>query len=198
MVGLICCHDVNISIGQLFFTKRLSTSCAARPLDVEPGRNARAGARVGGCHPQLGKLAWHVLPSYHLRPQCGDARHARRLLLASEHGHSKMLQNEMKSLLDGITVLDMSSTRLLPETSSAAYQALTVSALNAACSCRKDDKVASLIMRSASNTPSFLFGTHWGMLPMIQSHSKHKTDELMEQQRTPAAYVFFWKSANML
>tara|TARA_B110001469_G_C9503448_1_gene251273 strand:+ start:599 stop:778 length:180 start_codon:yes stop_codon:yes gene_type:complete len=39
--------------------------------------------------------------------------------------------------------------------------------------------------------PSFLFGTHWGMLPMIQSHSKHKTDELMEQQRTPAAYVFF-------
>jgi hypothetical protein len=102
-----------------------------------------------------------------------------------------MLQNEMKSLLDGITVLDMSSTRLLPETSSAAYQALTVSALNAACSCRKDDKVASLIMRSASNTPSFLFGTHWGMLPMIQSHSKHKTDELMEQQRTPAAYVFF-------
>ena len=99
---------------------------------------------------------------------------------------SKTLIVEMKELLDGVEILDMSST--IPETPSAAYQAITVSALNAACCCKKDKNVAFLIMRSASNTPSFLFGTHWGM---IQSYGKHKTDELMQQKRTPAAYIFF-------
>ena len=87
---------------------------------------------------------------------------------------------------EGITVLNMTST--IPETSCAAYQALTVASLNASCLARKDENAAFLFMRTEMNTPSFLFGTHWGL---VQVHGKEQTEKLMKRQTTPSAYIFF-------
>lgn len=101
---------------------------------------------------------------------------------------STTLTNELNELLkdDGINVMDMSST--IPETAAAAYQALTVASLNASCLSRKDQNAAFLFIRTEFNTPSFLFGVHWGL---GQSHGKEETEKLMANQTTPSAYVFF-------
>tara|TARA_B100001094_G_scaffold122678_1_gene118392 strand:- start:529 stop:1143 length:615 start_codon:yes stop_codon:yes gene_type:complete len=101
---------------------------------------------------------------------------------------SKTLTNELNELLkdDGINVMDMSST--IPETAAAAYQALTVVSLNASCLSRKDENAAFIFVRTELNTPSFLFGVHWGL---GQSHGKEETEKLMSKQITPSVYVFF-------
>lgn len=101
---------------------------------------------------------------------------------------SETLTNELNELLkdDGISVMDMSTT--IPKTSAAAYQALTVASLNASCLSRKDESAAFLFIRTELNTPSFLFGVHWGL---GQSHGREETEKLMAKQMTPSAYVFF-------
>ena len=87
---------------------------------------------------------------------------------------------------EGICVMDMSSA--LPATPSAAYQALTVAGFNAAASCRKDKNAAFLIQKTDKNTPSFLFGSHWGA---IQALGKSAAAAHVQTKPTPVAYVFF-------
>lgn len=101
---------------------------------------------------------------------------------------STTLTSELNELLkdDGVNVMDMSST--IPETAAAAYQALTVASLNASCLSRKDKNAAFLLIRTELNTPSFLFGVHWGL---CQSRGKEEAEKLMVKQITPSAYVFF-------
>lgn len=101
---------------------------------------------------------------------------------------SEDLVDEVVSLLqkEGITVLDMPST--IPSTSSAAYQALTVSAFTASASCRKDTNAAFIIMRTAENTPSFLFGDHWSA---AQSFGKETADKNAKEKQTPFLYIFY-------
>jgi len=97
---------------------------------------------------------------------------------------SKQLSAAIGKVLEKqeITVLDLTST--LPETPHAAYQALTVSAFNAAASSRKDDKALFLIMRTLENTPSLLFGHHWGI---VQAFGQGKATP---PTSTPAAFLF--------
>lgn len=87
---------------------------------------------------------------------------------------------------ENICVMDMTSA--LPETASAAYQALTVAGFNAAASCRKDTNAAFLIQKTEKNTPSFLFGSHWGA---VQALGKNAAAAHVETKPTPVAYVFF-------
>lgn len=87
---------------------------------------------------------------------------------------------------DGIVLMDMTST--LPETKEAAYQALSVAAFNAEAAARKDANAAFLLMRTQSNTPSFLFGHHWNL---VQSLGSGVADQHVRNQPTPAAFVMF-------
>ena len=87
---------------------------------------------------------------------------------------------------EGICLMDMTST--LPETPSAAYQALMVAGFNAAAACRKDTNAAFLIQKTDKNTPSFLFGSHWGA---VQALGKNAAAAHVETKPTPVAYVFF-------
>ena len=87
---------------------------------------------------------------------------------------------------EGICLMDMTST--LPETPSGAYQALTVAGFNAAAACRKDTNAAFLIQKTEKNTPSFLFGSHWGA---VQALGKNAAAAHVETKPTPVAYVFF-------
>ena len=98
---------------------------------------------------------------------------------------SKQLSAAIESVLreKGITVLDLTST--IPETPHAAYQALTVSAFNASASSRKDDKAVFLVMRTLANTPSLLFGHHWGN---VQAFGKEKATG---PTSTPVAFLFY-------
>tara|TARA_Y100000389_G_scaffold203746_1_gene253275 strand:- start:1695 stop:2426 length:732 start_codon:yes stop_codon:yes gene_type:complete len=98
---------------------------------------------------------------------------------------SKQLAAAMQAVLspEQITVLDLTPT--LPETAHAAYQALTVSAFNAAASSRKDEKAVFLIMRTLENTPSFLFGHHWGN---VQAFGK---ENATAPTTTPAVFLFY-------
>lgn len=101
---------------------------------------------------------------------------------------SSDLTSEVNNLLEneGIVMMDLTST--IPETPHAAYQALTVAGFNAAASCRKDNNAAFLIMRTESNTPSFLFGQHWGC---CQTFGKSVADKHVQESPTPAAFVVF-------
>ena len=81
---------------------------------------------------------------------------------------------------EGITVLDLTPT--LPETPHAAYQALAVSAFNAAASSRKDHRALFLIMRTLQNTPSVLFGHHWSNAQAFGEATP---------ACTPAAFLFY-------
>lgn len=85
-----------------------------------------------------------------------------------------------------ITVMNMSS--VIPETSHAAYQALTIAGFNAAAACRKDENVAFVIMRTRENTPSFLFGVHWAD---VQAFGKDVADSRARSNPAPAAFVVF-------
>jgi len=93
---------------------------------------------------------------------------------------SDLLQN------DEIVIMDMTPT--IPETASAAYQALTVAGFNAAASCRKDKNAAFLIQKTEKNTPSFLFGAHWGA---VQALGKNAAAIEVETKHTPCAYIFY-------
>ena len=101
---------------------------------------------------------------------------------------SEEIVEEVVSLLqkEGITVMDMTST--IPSTSSAAYQALTVSAFTASASCRKDTNAAFIIMRTTENTPSFVFGDHWGA---AQSFGKEETDKNAKEKQAPFLFIFY-------
>lgn len=101
---------------------------------------------------------------------------------------SEEIVEEVVSLLqkEGIAIMDMTST--IPSTSSAAYQALTVSAFTASASCRKDTNAAFIIMRTAENTPSFVFGDHWSA---AQSFGKDTADKNAKEKQTPFLYIFY-------
>lgn len=98
---------------------------------------------------------------------------------------SKQLAAAIQDVLSSekIAVLDLTPT--IPETPHAAYQALTVSAFNAAASSRKDEKAVFLIMRTLENTPSLLFGHHWGN---VQAFGKEKATA---PTTTPAVFIFY-------
>ena len=85
-----------------------------------------------------------------------------------------------------ITVLDM--TACVPNTASAAYQALTVLGVHGGIYSKKDDNAAFLILRTEENTPSFLFGVHYSI---VQCFGKEVADEHVRKHPTPAAFVFF-------
>jgi len=98
------------------------------------------------------------------------------------------LMDELKELLEdeGIVAMDMTTT--IPGTSQAAYKALTITGFNAAAVCKKDKNAAFLIMRTQSNTPSFLMGHHWSML---QALGKEVADTHIRNAPTPAAFLIF-------
>lgn len=87
---------------------------------------------------------------------------------------------------ESITVLDM--TDCVPDTSSAAYQALTVLGVHGGIYSKKDDNAAFLILRTRENTPSFLFGVHYSI---VQSFGREVADDHVKKHPTPAAFVFF-------
>jgi len=85
----------------------------------------------------------------------------------------------------GMQVMDMTSC--IPSTTQAAYQALTVAGLTAASSCRKQPHSAFVIMRTHENTPSFLFGDHWGA---VQSFGPDEATRRVKIGGTPTILVF--------
>ena len=93
---------------------------------------------------------------------------------------NKLLEKE------GILLMDITNT--IPETTQAAYQALTIAAFSASVSSKKDNNAAFLIMRTEQNTPSFLFGHHWGF---SQYYGKALVDKHIKYSTTPAAFVMF-------
>ena len=58
----------------------------------------------------------------------------------------------------------------------------------AGAACLKDLNAAFLLLRTAQNTPSFLFGHHWSL---VQTHGKEAADAAVRAQPTPAAFVLF-------
>jgi hypothetical protein len=98
------------------------------------------------------------------------------------------LMDELKALLkdEGIAVMDMTTT--IPNTSQAAYKALTITGFNASAVCKKDKNAAFVIMRTQSNTPSFLMGHHWSM---SQALGKEVADTHIRKAPTPAAFLIF-------
>jgi len=101
---------------------------------------------------------------------------------------SEVLVEHTASLLNsyGAAVMDM--TTALPDTPQAAYKALTVAGVHAAAACKKDTSAAFIILRTARNTPSFLFGHHWSL---SQSVGKEAADLRIKSTHTPAAIIFF-------
>jgi hypothetical protein len=93
--------------------------------------------------------------------------------------------NELLVTADGLVLMDMTTT--IPDTSHAAYQALTVAGFTAASACKKDDKAAFMVMRTESNTPSFLFGSHWAT---TQALGKDVADAQIRNMSTPVLVVF--------
>lgn len=89
-------------------------------------------------------------------------------------------------LAEQITVLDM--TDCIPNTASAAYQALTVLGVHGGIYSRNDDNAAFLVLRTKQNTPSFLFGVHYNI---VQAFGKEVADSHVRTTPTPAAFVFF-------
>lgn len=87
---------------------------------------------------------------------------------------------------EGIVVMDMSTA--IPDTAQAAYNALTIAGFNASAACKKDKNVAFVIMRTKSNTPSFLMGHHWSM---AQVFGKEVADIHVRNAPTPAAFLIF-------
>lgn len=98
------------------------------------------------------------------------------------------LVDEVNKVLNphGLTVMDM--TTAVPDTSHAAYKALLIGGFQAAASCRKDNNVAFLLLRTEANTPSFLFGHHW---QATQALGKDVASEQIRNSPTPAAIVVF-------
>jgi hypothetical protein len=96
------------------------------------------------------------------------------------HAVLKLVESE------SITVLDM--TDCVPNTATAAYQALTVLGVHGGIYSKKDDNAAFLVLRTKENTPSFLFGFHWSI---VQSFGKEVADDHVKKHPTPAAFVFF-------
>ena len=98
------------------------------------------------------------------------------------------LTQSVNELVKSEEILLMDMTDTLPVTPQAAFQALTVAAFNAAAAARRHEKAAFLIMRTQSNTPSFLFGHHWNL---VQSLGKETAFQHVRNQPTPAAFVIF-------
>jgi len=98
------------------------------------------------------------------------------------------LMDALEELLkdEGIVVMDMTTT--VPDTAQAAYKALTITGFNASAACKKDKNVAFAIMRTQSNTPSFLMGHHWSM---TQALGKEVADTHIREAPTPAAFLIF-------
>lgn len=98
------------------------------------------------------------------------------------------LMDEIKELLkdEGVVVMDMTTT--IPDTPQAAYKALTITGFNASAVCKKDKNAAFVIMRTQSNTPSFLMGHHWSM---SQALGKDVADTHIRKAPTPAAFLIF-------
>lgn len=100
---------------------------------------------------------------------------------------SQELTQAVSELLqaDGVVFMDMTSA--IPDTSQAAYKALTIAGFSAAAACRKDKKAAFLVMRTKMNSPSFLFGMHWAD---VQVFGKDVADARVKKG-TPSAVVMF-------
>lgn len=94
---------------------------------------------------------------------------------------------------EGIVLMDL--TTVIPDTSHAAYQALTVAGFNAAAACKKDKNAAFIVMRTEANTPSFLFGLHWGD---VQAFGKEIADSRIRSSPAPAAFVVFREKQFMI
>lgn len=86
----------------------------------------------------------------------------------------------------GVCAMDM--TTAIPDTSQAAYKALTIAGFNAAASCRKDPKAVFLVLRTELNTPSFLLGHHWSL---VQAIGKEMADSQIRKSPTPGALIIF-------
>lgn len=99
---------------------------------------------------------------------------------------SDSLVKETNLLLKEFTLMDVTS--VVPCTAHAAYQALTVAAFHAQSSSRKDNKAAFLILRTAENTPSFLFGWHFSLL---QSIGKEAADLRVATYPTPSGLLIY-------
>lgn len=102
---------------------------------------------------------------------------------------SEQLADAVNALLKDESVVMMDMTSAIPSTSQAAYQALTVAAFDASVASRKDRNAAFLIMRTAENTPSFLFGVHHGLAQTLGNEAD--VQARLRKSETPAAFVIF-------
>lgn len=101
---------------------------------------------------------------------------------------SKELARAVGDLVEDDGVLIVDRTWQIPETSSASYTALMLASFDAASTCKKDDNCAIIIMRTPKNTPSFLFGQHWGC---AQCFGKEAADEHVQKSDTTGVFVFY-------
>jgi hypothetical protein len=98
------------------------------------------------------------------------------------------LVDESNKLLSDSEIVLMDMTTTVPETTEAAYKALTIAGFTAASACKKDCNAAFIIMRTQANTPSFLMGHHWSM---VQALGKEVAEKHVKASPTPAAFVIF-------
>lgn len=98
------------------------------------------------------------------------------------------LVDEANKLLYEREMVLMDMTTTVPETAAAAYKALTIAGFTAAAACKKDSNAAFIIMRTQTNTPSFLMGHHWSM---VQALGKEVAENHVRTCPTPAAFVIF-------
>lgn len=87
---------------------------------------------------------------------------------------------------DSLILMDI--TTAIPDTCHAAYQAVTVAGFTAAAACKKDTNAAFMVLRTEANTPSFLFGHHWGI---AQAVGKKVADAQIRDSPTPALLIIF-------
>jgi hypothetical protein len=92
------------------------------------------------------------------------------------------------SLLEKNNIKLMDMTSSIPSTVNAVYNALTIAGFTAVSSCKKDNNVAFLIMRTKANTPSFLMGHHWSM---VQALGKSAAETTIRNSPTPSAFLIF-------
>ena len=98
------------------------------------------------------------------------------------------ITDSLASMLDSQGFSIMNMTNAIPDTPHAAYKALTIAGFQAAAACRKDRNAAFLIIRTAANTPSFLFGHHWNL---VQTLGHKVADENVHSSSTPGLILIF-------
>jgi hypothetical protein len=136
---------------------------------------------------ELGEAAFLRFESHRAAAEALEQVGYRNVQDVADFAPAQLVQS-VNDLLEpeGVTLLDVTTS--LPDTPHAAYQALSIAGFTAAASCRKDSSAAFVVMRTAENSPSFLFGHHWAL---VQVHGRERADALVRSVDTPCGLVFY-------